>query len=162
MEKTYLKIIIGIVVVVLVSGYLLITKPWRGSINNTNSMETNKKEGLSVGGEGTFNGVDILLESIVADSRCPEGVNCAWVGELAVKIKLKSGDIEQEITLSTLGQYLAGTDALLKGEKTDFKNFSYIFEGHLISISKVEPLRYSDKKIKDSDYVINFAVTNKN
>lgn len=54
-------------------------------------------------------GLEVTLEKI-NDSRCPQGVQCIWAGELAPVLRLQGGSLasETELTLGTV-RGLTGT-----------------------------------------------------
>lgn len=51
-----------------------------------------------VKGQSRADGLNVVVESI-ADSRCPEGVQCIWAGNAQVTLSLSSGSDTQPLTL---------------------------------------------------------------
>jgi hypothetical protein len=46
----------------------------------------------------TRDGLEVTWTAL-ADSRCPEGVNCAWSGEATIQLRARDGGDEREVTL---------------------------------------------------------------
>lgn len=54
---------------------------------------------LQEGGFATFeDGLKVSIERFT-DSRCPDGVQCVWEGELGVNIRLEGGEVEDVLRL---------------------------------------------------------------
>jgi len=45
--------------------------------------------------------IEIRFDSVVSESRCPVSVDCIWAGTAEVKLRLKQGQVEETIVLST-------------------------------------------------------------
>jgi hypothetical protein len=99
---------------------------------------------LGIGQKGKVNGIEITLDSIVQDSRCPLDVQCIWAGQIVAKVKILS---------------LGDTHKLETAEISSEK--SYVFNGYNISISSVTPPKNSKKEIKSGDYLLTFNVSKK-
>ena len=55
---------------------------------------------LRVGQSAVFGGVRVTFRQIVSDSRCPEGAQCVWAGEVQVKLAFSSAAAQpQELVL---------------------------------------------------------------
>jgi hypothetical protein len=44
---------------------------------------------LAIGERGTFGGIAITPLAVLEDSRCPEGVDCAWPGQVVLRIAVE-------------------------------------------------------------------------
>jgi hypothetical protein len=87
----------------------------------------------------------VVFESVVEDSRCPEGVDCIWSGN--AKIRLKSG--KQKQTPATVE---LNTDVGSKGS-------SYL--NYEISLVALKPRPKADKPIQPNEYRATLIVTKK-
>ena len=101
---------------------------------------------LAVGQSASIDGEDLAIEfiDIIADSRCPLGVECIWQGEVACLV---------EITHSGTGQQRVLTYPGLTQElsKAQFGSYQFTFS--------VEPYPEAGKEIKKSEYRLNLLVT---
>ena len=51
--------------------------------------------------EVVMNDYTITINKIISDSRCPEGTNCIWAGELILELRvLKNDEIEETVVLT--------------------------------------------------------------
>ena len=115
---------------------------------------------LRVGESGKIDNLEIKLVEVIEDSRCPKGVDCAWIGQVISQVELQENKEKRTIYLSTLG-WPANTPEMM--DKKDYSGFSYIFGPHLISISDVQPEKIyniHNKDIKQSEYKITFKKSN--
>lgn len=53
--------------------------------------------------------ITICLETVISDSRCPEGLDCNWEGDAEVRFVLNSGSASNSFTLHTSLNYLTQT-----------------------------------------------------
>ena len=63
--------------------------------------------------------VNVCLDSLIEDSRCPRGVVCTWEGTAVAKFSVTVNDHEQPVTLSTL-KLRFPSDTILMGYKIEF------------------------------------------
>ena len=110
------------------------------------SKETNKVEMQKLSEEYSFQ-----IKQVISDSRCPEGVNCVWAGEV-------------EITLSIFKDNVFYKDETLT---INFKNFpenKSILEKYTSSktIKRIEvlPIKKQDVEIKLEDYSLKIELAN--
>ena len=101
---------------------------------------------LALGQSAAIDGEDLAIEfiDIIADSRCPSGVECIWQGEVACFV---------EITHSGTGQQRVLTYPGLTQELSEAQFGSYQFT------FSVEPYPEAGKEIKKSEYRLNLLVT---
>ena len=101
---------------------------------------------LAVGQSASVDGEDLAIKfiDVIADSRCPSGVQCIWQGEVACLV---------EITYSGTGQEKVLTYPGLTQEpsKAQFGSYQFTFS--------VEPYPEAGKEIKKSEYRLNLLVT---
>jgi hypothetical protein len=90
-------------------------------------------------------GLTLKFESVLEDSRCPEGVDCIWSGN--AKIKLKSG--KQKQTPATVE---LNTDA---GDKSS----SYL--NYEIKLVALKPRPKADAKVQPNEYKATLVVAKK-
>jgi len=65
---------------------------------------------LRAGQSAVFGGVRVTFLQIVADSRCPEGAQCVWAGEAAVKLGFTpAAASSQELVLHSSSSPTAST-----------------------------------------------------
>ncbi len=98
------------------------------------------KEGsIGVGETKLISGVKITLNSIVADSRCPAGVQCIQAGWVTANVSLLSDTDKETVNMNS--------NASPKG-----------FDSFLVSIVDVTPKKTVSREIAPSDYRIMFRV----
>ncbi|MCI0389061.1 MAG: hypothetical protein MOB07_09910 [Acidobacteria bacterium] len=90
-------------------------------------------------------GLTVRFDSVLEDSRCPEGVDCIWSGN--AKIRLKSG--KQKQTPATVE---LNTDA-------GAKSSSYL--NYEISLVVLKPRPKADAKVHPNEYKATLVVTKK-
>jgi len=88
-------------------------------------------------------GVRIKLVEVAEDSRCPQGVNCIWAGN--VRVVLRINGPRKSTRLDKLNTATEPTALALKGRS--------------LSISKVTPPKIIDQKIKPEDYVVTLTLS---
>lgn len=94
---------------------------------------------LGIGQTGKVGDLDITVNTLVGDSRCPIDVQCIWAGALKVNATFASASKTETRDIST-------------GEAP------YSFDGHTISIAEVIPAPKSVSKVALGDYRITFHV----
>ena len=99
------------------------------------------------GPETSYNGDDVRVsfDSLIEDSRCPNGVVCIWQGTAIAKFLFRVNKKQREITLSTFKLPGYPSDTTLLGYKIEF----------------VDLLPYPDikKPTKISDYNAEIKIT---
>lgn len=86
-------------------------------------------------------GVRVKLASVDEDSRCPEGVDCIWAGNVRVWLVLsgaKEGPLRAELNTARQPQLVS-------------------YAGRSFRIVKVAPPRLQSKKIEPAEYRITMA-----
>jgi hypothetical protein len=101
---------------------------------------------LAVGQNASIDGEDISIRfiDVIADSRCPLGVQCIWQGEVACLVEITQSGTAQEKVLTHRGL----TQELSKAQ---FGSYEFAFS--------VEPYPEAGKEIKKSEYRLNLLVT---
>lgn len=94
---------------------------------------------LGIGSKGSLSGLNITLNKITDDSRCPKDVNCVWAGKVDVEVKLSILNKTEVKTVSSNGSGL-------------------VFENYRISIASVSPSKESQKNILPNEYRITFHI----
>lgn len=94
---------------------------------------------LGVGQKGKVGDLNITVNSLVGDSRCPVDVQCVWAGALKVNVTL-ADVLKSEIREISSGEV------------------PYLFDGHNVSITVVTPAPKSGANISLNDYRITFHV----
>lgn len=105
------------------------------------AVSGNGEVALTVGGFATFDGLQITLNKIIQDSRCPIDTMCIQAGTVTAQITLRSAGKVQEANLVS--------DKVL-----------YRFANYAIYIVNTAPFRYSKVKIDPNNYTVIFHVTN--
>jgi hypothetical protein len=59
------------------------------------------------------NGISILFDSVLTDSRCPKRVYCFWAGNAAVRFIFSDNNNKTSFILNTLGSNFFRTDSLI-------------------------------------------------
>jgi hypothetical protein len=87
----------------------------------------------------------VAFESVLEDSRCPEGVDCIWSGN--AKIRLRSG--KQKLT----------PEAIELNTNVGSKSSSYL--NYDISLVALKPRPKADKPLQPNEYRVTLIVTKK-
>jgi hypothetical protein len=90
-------------------------------------------------------GVRIKLLEVAEDSRCPQGVNCIWAGNVRVVVRI-SGD---------------GRSARSETLNSATEPRAVQVKKKYLSISKVMPPKIIDREIKPQDYIITLTVSSR-
>ncbi len=64
--------------------------------------------------------INVCLDSLIEDSRCPLGVVCIWQGTAIAKFSVTVNDHQQPVTLSTFKLPGLPSDTILMGYKIEF------------------------------------------
>jgi hypothetical protein len=96
---------------------------------------------LHVGQSKNINGIQVTLNSIIQDSRCPIDVQCIQAGNITANLTLKSLD---NVTLIQM-----------------ISNQVYTFDSRSISITTVNPAAHSKTVINPKEYIVGFEVSKK-
>lgn len=92
-------------------------------------------------------GFQLVLKSIVADSRCPEGVTCIWAGEVTAIVSVyKDSKLIEDATLLFA----------MKNEKENKEWFARYLPAKQKKIKTMQVLPYpkEGKKIDSNDYCL--------
>ena len=96
--------------------------------------------------EVVLNDYKIVINKIISDSRCPEGTNCIWAGELVMELSVWKKNEMKEIVVLTFSPKTKGEN-LEWFEKYILQNKKVI--NYMISPSKTEKqLELKDYKIE--------------
>ena len=89
-------------------------------------------------------GMDIRFVDVTGDSRCPQGVECIWAGQVTCAIEITKNNILNQVTL---------TDSAGSGAATgqDFQNYHIFFS--------VTPSPVAGKLIDGNDYRLTLTVS---
>ncbi len=85
----------------------------------------------------------ITLDSILNDSRCPNGVECVWAGNAEVRLIYSAGDQNSTFILNTMSTFR--TDTLM--------------HGYRIKLVRLNPYPQAGSPIKQSDYRAEINIT---
>ncbi len=108
--------------------------------NSENTVvEKTPDTSLSVGQVKRSGNLEIKLNSITQDSRCPADVVCIQAGKVDASVTLTSKEGKLTITMSS------------DGEVHNFGKYN-------VSIFEVYPTKYSSKSTSQSDYRITFHI----
>lgn len=110
--------------------------------NVSDNIILNTKEVVKVG-----NSYEMKISKFISDSRCPEGVNCIWIGQVEMNITVFKGKNKVEEKLIVIGPSTF---------EENIKWFSkYIFANEKsITSFEVKPNRVKDIEIKESEYLL--------
>ena len=88
-------------------------------------------------------GMDIRFVNVTGDSRCPQGVECIWAGQVTCAMEITKNNIKNQVTL---------TDSAGSGAATgqDFQNYHIFFS--------VTPSPVAGKLINGNDYRLTLTV----
>jgi hypothetical protein len=98
---------------------------------------------VGVNESGASQGLEITLEEVVADNRCPADAECMEAGAITVRTTLVTDEGEEEATFSS-------------------DEVPHEFGDYLVSIVSVEPELRSDSAIAPEDYQVTFSVISAN
>ena len=88
-------------------------------------------------------GMDIRFIDVTGDSRCPQGVECIWAGQVSNAVEITKNNILNQVTLSDS----AGSGA---STSQDFQNYHIFFS--------VTPSPVAGKLIDGNDYRLTLTV----
>ncbi|MCA1632187.1 MAG: hypothetical protein LC802_00360 [Acidobacteria bacterium] len=88
-------------------------------------------------------GIRIKLVEVAEDSRCPQGVNCIWAGNVRVVLRIKAH----------------GRSTRLEKLNSATEPMALALKGRRLSISKVSPSKLNDQKIKPEDYIVTLTLS---
>lgn len=102
----------------------------------------NTKEAVAIG-----NDYEMKITKLVSDSRCPEGVNCVWIGQVEMNIGVYKSKklIEEKVILVT--------STTFEENKKWFAKYILGNNKSIISI-EVKPNRVKDIAIKENEYLL--------
>lgn len=107
---------------------------------------------LAIGQSGSskqVEGFTIRFDKIASDNRCPKGVECITAGQADVVLTISKGGESSTVTLPFI--ITNGT-----GNVTEF-------QGHMIRVMGVAPMKFKDKELNPKDYniMVNVSETKK-
>jgi hypothetical protein len=86
--------------------------------------------------------INIYLDSVLYDTRCPLGFLCVWEGNAKVRFKFISNHIANDVILNTYSQF-----------KTDT-----IVDGYKISLTDLKPYPRSGVKTEQKEYIATMII----
>ena len=95
--------------------------------------------------EVVLNDYKIVINKIISDSRCPEGTNCIWAGELVMELSVWKKNEMKEIVVLTFSPKT-------KGENLEWFE-KYILQNKKIINYMISPSK-TDKQLELKDYKI--------
>ena len=95
--------------------------------------------------EVVTNDYAIVINKIVSDSRCPEGTNCIWAGELVMELSVWKKNEMKEIVVLTFSPKT-------KGENLEWFE-KYILQNKKVINYMISPSK-TDKQLELKDYKI--------
>ena len=101
---------------------------------------------LAIGESLTFDGNTLTFVAVGADSRCPSRVQCAWIGQANVQMRLETVDGQRnDFNLSTI--------------HSSAKTTQSVQAGHVIELQALEPYPETpDRAIPKRDYRATLAI----
>ena len=124
------------VVLIIVLFVFVACKSAKGNPNEITI--TSKKEVVA-------NDYEIAIHKIISDSRCPEGVNCVWAGELVTELKVWQNKELKETKVLTFSP---------NSKEENFAWFEkYIPNNKKLSKYKISPNK-TEKQLELKDYKI--------
>ncbi|UOX34989.1 hypothetical protein LXD69_05620 [Flavobacterium sediminilitoris] len=90
-------------------------------------------------------GYEMKISKFVSDSRCPEGVNCIWIGQVEMKIAVYKGEtlVEEKLIIVTSNTF--------EENRTWFSKYIKLPDMSITSIV-ITPNRVKDIEIKEDEY----------
>lgn len=61
---------------------------------------------IGIGGRAAINGIRIVPQRVIEDSRCPASVQCVWAGRLVLEARIGTPGQPDSVRQLTLGQPL--------------------------------------------------------
>lgn len=95
---------------------------------------------LKIGEKQMIDGLEIALEDILEDSRCPANANCITAGQVRAQVRLTTSQAAQTVVMSTNGEGVG-------------------FDNYFVEIDSVEPQAVLDVEIPRALYEVVFAVS---
>ena len=90
-------------------------------------------------------GPAVVFESVLEDSRCPEGAVCVWSGNAKIRLKLS----KQKQTPATVE-----LNTNIGAKSSSYANYE-------IKLIALKPLPNSDKPVRPNEYIATLIVTKK-
>lgn len=90
-------------------------------------------------------GYEMKISKFVSDSRCPEEVNCIWIGQVEMKIAVYKGEtlVEEKLIIVTSNTF--------EENRTWFSKYIKLPDMSITSIV-ITPNRVKDIEIKEDEY----------
>lgn len=112
------------------------------TVEVSDTILLNTKEFVTIG-----NGYEMKISKFVSDSRCPEGVNCVWIGQVEMNIAVyKSKKLVEE-------KLILVTSTTFEENKKWFAKYIFSNNKSIASI-EVKPNRVKDIEIKENEYLL--------
>lgn len=96
---------------------------------------------IPLGETETIDGVSIKFVDVLEDSRCPEGVNCVWAGEVKISVEITNGKQSEKREITFGGIQKDESDKLL-----------YSSSDITLTAEMVKPYPKASASIKKGDY----------
>lgn len=111
--------------------------------------ELNKEFQLKIGQTAFIKseGLQIKFLDITGDSRCPEGVDCFWSGDIVIDVEVS---IDKDFLELQQEQEIKSQLNMHKKE--------LLFQGYSIKLIKVDPYPKENLETKERDYIASFIV----
>ena len=101
---------------------------------------------ISQGEKVTDRYLTIQFDRVSYDSRCPQGMPCDWDGRIDCVFTLEEKGASKSVTVSSGDLSQGGTDQAY-------------FNGYIIKLNNIAPLRTVDEEIAQKDYDATLKVT---
>ena len=113
-------------------------KSGQGSIDNGKTSGVNIGGVLVSGGSKVLAGVQITLNGITSDSRCPVDVQCIQAGSITANVTLASGSDNETVDINSMTPYMFGA--------------------YRVAIVDVFPVRKSGMNLSPATYRVSFTI----
>lgn len=112
-----------------------------------------------VGQAFVVDGLNLTVNKVLTDSRCPSDAVCEWIGWAVVELALQEGMTTQVLPIGNVG----GKPVALKGpyvpDSLDYEPGPLYFGSYAISLTGIDPARVTSDAISERDYSFSFVVT---
>ncbi len=111
------------------------------------TFHLNEAANLAYGKMANLKGGDLSIHflEVTEDSRCPEGTECVWAGQVKVSLKITTGGSDHNIEMLKKGKQKGG----VTGNVGDYT----------VEMIEVNPYPKDGVKTEKKDYVFNFKVS---
>jgi len=141
--------VIAVLAAVVLGGCLANTQQVRGKLGVPFALKP--------GQTAVVENLQVTFDEVIQDSRCPQGVDCWWIGEVNALFTLKLGSKQETIGLGTIVKFPRDV------ENHSIKGTNYTFAGYKLAFLSAQPPKGPlETEIPRQDYELTLQVDKAN